>query len=128
MIRTFNNKQGNRDRSCRYCIVHQGKAYTHQEAEEKKLAVFKEIAYQKMGKWSNFTWQVTTNSAKLVVIMSPFNGWTDDLEECITHILEVYDNEKEGVSREEALVAFQFLYPSIFKKIQERAVATTQLI
>ena len=126
MLRQFNDKQGNRDRSCRYCIVHNGKAYTQQEAVEAKLAKFVSLGYNKNGKWSNTDWRVETNSAKLVVIMSPFDGWTDDMALCIDHVLSSYGNSDYGVTREEAELAFSFLYPNKYQKI--KAMDATDLL
>lgn len=126
-VRTFNDKQGNRDRSCRYCIVHNGVAYSRKDAEEMKLAVFRELNYTKNGKWSNSDWEVTTKSATLVVAMSPFNYWPDDLESCLSHIMGYYGQDSI-VTREDALIAFKFLYPDIYERIAGLENNISQLI
>lgn len=128
MIREFNDKMGNRRRPCEYCIVYDGKAYTRSEAEEARLAVFERLNSVRNGIWSYVTWRVTTNSAKLVVIMEPFNGWTDSYEDCIDHVLNSYGNDHHGISREEAVVALGFLYPKLVEKFDRNNQAKEALI
>lgn len=117
----FNDKLGNRGRSCRYRIIYEGKAYAAAEAEEQNLAVFVSLIYEKNGKWSNTTWEVLTKSAILVVCMSPFNGWPDNLELCLDHV--IMDNDHytgKAIEREDALIFFKDVYSgeytSIFSK------------
>ena len=128
MERTFNDKMGHRSRSCRWCIVYNGKAYSPTEAEDSKLAVFQVIASERGGKWSNCTWKVTTRSAKLVIIMSPWDGWSDDINLCVEHVQKCYDNENAGVTEQEALLAFQFLYPNEYQEIQKKSLSIDELI
>lgn len=128
MERIFNDKMGHRSRSCRFCIIHNGKAFTAAEAEEAKLAVFQMLDSERNGKWSNCTWKVTTKSAKLVIIMSPWDGWGYDINLCVEYIQKCYDNSEAGVTEEEALLAFEFLYPQEFETIQKKNLSIEELI
>jgi hypothetical protein len=108
----FNDKRGNRDRKCFFCVVYAGKAYSMKEAENSNLAVFRSLSYEQAGKWSNSTWEVTLNSASLVVFMEPFDGWSDRLQDVISEV-------KESCLRyigyeptdDEATLAFQYCCP-----------------
>lgn len=128
MIREFNDKMGNRRRPCQYCLVYDRKAYTRREAEENKLAVFERLSNIRNGIWSNSDWRVTTNTAKLVVVMSPFDGWTDSYEDCIEHVLDNYSNSSYGVSREDAAIALEFLFPKLVERLTQYAKAKEALL
>ena len=113
----FNDRQGNRDRSCRYCIVHNGEALTRAEAEEKGIARFIELSYEKAGKWSNSSWRVKLkDGAKLVVIMSPFSGWPGEMSGCLDHIRSNYGMDQTPV--ETLKRGFEFLYPKTYREIE----------
>jgi len=128
-VYTFNDKMGNRGRSCRYRILHDGNAYGQQAAEANKLAVFQSLQYEKNGKWSNTDWKVTTNSAKLLVCMAPFRGWSDTLEQCLEHIQDC----SEGYTgyrptEQEALCFLQSAYASVYADATEKEELMEELI
>lgn len=127
-IRIFNDQMGSRGRVCKFCIVYNGKCYGFEEAEKEKLAIIQIIDQESRGKWSNRTYRVTTKSAKLVVIMRPFEGWTEDMKQCVSHILNIYENRKFGVTEEEALLAFQHLYPEVYENIAKKEKEEDELI
>ena len=125
----FNDQQGNRDRPCRFGIVFQEKFYSAEEAETAKLAVFKQLAWKKEGKWSNSDWEVTVSSASLLVCMEPFDDWSEDLEGCMTHVVkECVRYLKHEPSREEALVFFQGAYPRVTARVAAKAAACEELV
>jgi len=125
----FNDKRGNRDRKCFFCVVYEGKAYSAKEAEDAGLAVFRSLSYEKAGKWSNSTWEVTLNSASLIVFMEPFDGWSERMEDAISEI-------KESCLRyigyeptdTEANLAFQFCCPARYATRAEKEQKIANLI
>lgn len=125
----FNDGMGNRDRSCFYGIMLDGKVYSQSEAVEAKLAVFQSLAHEKNGKWSNTTWQVTTKSAKLVACMSPFNGWPETIKGCLDHVVTSNAGYTgETLTEEEARVFFFAKYPKTAARIQALEAAASELV
>jgi hypothetical protein len=125
----FNDKQGNRDRSCQYGFVSSGVFYTSDEAIEKKMATMKQISHEKCGKWSNSTWEVVVNTAVPVVIMRPFDGWAQDMKTCVEHV-QTISEQYTGMelSAENAEIAFKDLYPEKYAWVQEAEEACCKLI
>ena len=125
----FNDKRGNRDRKCFFCVVYEGKAYSMKEAEDAGLAVFRNLRYEQAGKWSNTTWEVTLNSASLVVFREPFDGWSEKIEDVI---LEVKESCQSYIGYEptdvEAILAFQFCCPGRYAARMEKEEKITNLI
>lgn len=128
MIRFFSDKMGSRRRDCEWAVVHEFSAYTQAEAEENRLAVFEKIKTRKAGIWSETEWRVTTNTARLVVMMEPFDGWPEDLDECVSDILDQYHNLENGVLVQDALLAFEKLYPNTYRRLREKDLSKTVLI
>ena len=126
---TFNDKMGTRGRKCHYGVVYAGKAYAKEEAEKLKLAVFRELSYERRGQWSNSTWEVTTKSAKPFVFMQPFEGWVTDLQTCIQEVKKSC-TEYIGVelTDEEAEAAFSSCCPNTYKKCKDNDVFESELI
>ena len=60
--------------------------------------------------------------------MSPWDGWSDDINLCVEHVQKCYDNENAGVTEQEALLAFQFLYPNEYQEIQKKSLSIDELI
>jgi hypothetical protein len=125
----YNNELGNRGRECKTAVIHENIIYTPDGAEKNNLAVFKELDYTKNGKWSNSTYEVTLNSASLIVCMSPFDGFSDDLQDCIEHI----KNSCEGYigyipTTDEALLFLQVKYPKTYARVTEKEKLTSELI
>jgi len=116
----FNDKQGSRDRECVYGIIFDDEFFSRKEAEEKNLAVFKSLKWEKDGKWSNTTWEVVVKSAKLVVCMRPFNGWADDLDECVKHVKESSKSyTDQTITDEEAICFLKGAYPKLYQNLIE---------
>ncbi|MDP2718616.1 MAG: hypothetical protein Q8P44_02100 [Dehalococcoidia bacterium] len=114
----FNDRQGNRDRTCYFGVVFEGKFFPKDEAVKGKLAVFVQLSYQKNGKWSNSTWQVETKSAKLVVGMEPFEGWMGGVKGAIAHLQkQALAAEREPLTDNEALAFFQACWPRTFARL-----------
>ena len=125
----FNDQQGNRDRSCRYGIIHNNQYFTADDAQAQKLAVFKSLGYKKNGKWSNTDWEVTTKSAKLIVCMSPFEGWPESVDLCVKHVIRECKRYVEWEpSEEEALIFFRGCYPKTYAKTLEKEAAIGELV
>jgi len=126
---TFNDEMGTRERKCRFSVIHNSKSYSKEDAENNNLAVFKRIGYNSNGKWSSTTWEVSLNSATLVVCMRPFDGWSDKLSDCLEHIVSTNrDYTKEEINQETALQFFSSVYPNTYKKICEIAELENKLI
>ena len=126
---TFNDKMGTRERECHFGVVHKGQAYDRYDAEEKKLAIFRRLKYEKKGKWSNSDWEVVTRSAKPFVFMRPFEGWPESLplaiqavkESCRSYIgVELTDEEAEA--------AFKLCCPGTYKKLREKDELENELV
>jgi hypothetical protein len=127
---TFNDGMGNRSRSCRHRVLFQGKAYTQSEAVAEKLAVFRELKYTKNGKWSNTDWEVTVGSARLVVCMSPFDGWPQTLAGCLEHVQKScarYLGEENTPTTEESVIFFRATYPDKYNEIAALDAAEGEL-
>jgi hypothetical protein len=125
MIYDFNDKQGNRSRKCCYGISYQGRIYNHSDAEAAKLAVFKSMGHTKAGLWSNTTWEVRTNTAKLIVCMAPFDGWPEDLTACLKHVKKSCNGYlKYEPTDDEALAFFQAKYPRTYETIRNKEEVT----
>jgi hypothetical protein len=103
-------------------------AFSPREAEEKRLAVVEVLKFRKNGIWSNSDLRVTTNTAVVVVMMRPFDGWPEDLDECVSLILDQYHNLENGVLVQDALVAFEYLYPETYARLTEKGRKKTVLI
>jgi len=125
----FNDKRGNRDRKCFFCVIHAGKAYSAKEAEDAGLAVFRSLSYEQAGKWSNSTWEVTVNSASLIVFMEPFDGWSERMEDVISEVkascLRYIGYEPTDA---EAIIAFQFCCPQRYARRMEKEEKIINLI
>jgi len=125
----FNDKRGNRDRKCFFCVVYEGKAYSMKEAEDANLAVFRSLKYEQAGKWSNSTWEVTLNSASLIVFMEPFDGWSDKIEDVILEVKEsCYNYISYEPTDAEAIIAFQHCCPGRYATRMEKYKKIANLI
>jgi hypothetical protein len=93
------------------------------------LAVFRSLRYEQAGKWSNTTWEVSLNSASLVVFREPFDGWSERLEDVILELKESCHNyigyEPTDV---EAILAFQFCCPQQYAARFEKEQKIANLI
>lgn len=125
----FNDQQGNRDRQCRFAIIHDGKLYQKDDAVTNRLATFQALDHEKAGKWSNTTWQVTVNTASLIVCMSPFEGWPGTMELCIKHIQgECKMRIGYTPTAEEAELFFAEIYPERYARVRAAEEAVEELI
>jgi len=112
-----------------YGVVYNGEYFHRHEAEGKRLAVFKSLKYVKDGKWSYNEWEVTTKSAKLVVCMRPFGGWSDSLDECLKHIQDSSkEYTREEISRDDALVFLKGAYPKLWEHLSALEAAEEELL
>jgi hypothetical protein len=125
----FNDIQGDRDRQCEFAIVKDGVFYTPEEAMASKLATFKRLWSNKNGKWSNSQWQVTVNSANLIVCRAPFSPWSDDLATCLNHVADsCQDYIGYYPTTEQCLLFFKNAFPEKFAKILALDKAKEELI
>jgi hypothetical protein len=125
----FNDKRGSRDRKCFYCVIHAGEVFSMKEAEDSNLAVFRSLSYEKNGKWSNSTWEVTLNSASLVVFMEPFDGWSERIHDVV---LELKESCQRYIGYEptdtEAVLAFQYCCPWQYERRMEKQNKLSNLL
>lgn len=125
----FNDRQGSRDRECFFCVVYAGKVYSKEEAEEANLAVFRSLDYERAGKWSNTTWEVSIKSASLIVFREPFNWWSERIEDVI---MELRESCQRYIGYEptdaEAILAFQFCCPERYAARVEKDKKIASLI
>jgi len=128
-IYEFNTKQGNRNRRCKYGLVHDGKVLIMHEAQAAEhLAIFQKIDFRKNGKWSSATYRVTVKEGtSLIICMSPFDGWPEDMEMCLEHVKKSCSDYLGDIPTDaEAMLFFQAAYPTTAVAIaaKEEAVRT----
>lgn len=130
----LNTKQGKRDRDLLACVVFNGEVFrldtTHfntgmedfLHVHEAKVGVVKELKFTRDGKWSNADLRVVlVEGAKLVAFKRPFNGWAEDKQLVLAHVLE--DTKAHGgaldLTKEEAWLALKAVQPKVAAKLQE---------
>ena len=125
----YNNGMLNRMRKKRAGFVLNGGYIPFDEAEEKKVAVIKAIKYKKAGIWSNTTYEIYTKSATFVMGYEPFDGWPEDTQEMIKHIIFInrLDLENE-VTREEAQIFLENEFPKTWARAQEKEKGLEELL
>ena len=110
---TYVGRDEHGGRSYRHCVVFDGKAFSQEEAIEKNIA-----SYEKTEK--KLTYKVSTIGT-FVGMVSPRSGWTNSVGDCIEYILYKFRdgiNSKNGVTKQEAEIAFAFLYPDEYRKLR----------
>lgn len=117
----YNDGMLNRMREKYAGFILNGEYIPFHEAEERKVAVIKVMKYKKAGMWSNTTYEIYTKSATFVMGYQPFDGWAEDPEEMINHIVTInkldLDNE---VTREEAQIFLENEFPNTWKRALEK--------
>ncbi len=133
----FNDGLRNRSRSCKYAILYAGKCFSFSEAQKQNLAIFRSLKWTKNGKWSSTDWEVTTNSAKLIVCVEPFSGWNDNVADCIKYVQSCQDplsglnyvqHEKVEITSEEALIFLKYAFPELMRKLTDLENKEQELI
>ena len=125
----FNDQMGTRERECYYGVLHEGKVYTPNEAEQSKLAVFRALERKKKGKWSFTIWEVTTKSAKAFAFMRPFEGWPQSLPLCLEAVkASVKSYTNEDLTDAEAEAVFSRFCPNTYRSVKDKDLLESQLI
>lgn len=122
----IDDKQGSRDRQVINRVIFNGKVFGLSQAEQMKLCVVEHLGFVKNGKWSFNTWRVTVNSAKLVSIMEPFDGLTEDINTTIDFVISC--NRCDKLTREEAEAFVADTWPELVKKAKVNAARKAELI
>lgn len=125
----YNDGMLNRMREKHAGFIYGGKYIPFDEAEEKNVAVIKVMKYKKAGMWSNTTYEIYTKTATFVMGYQPFDGWAEDPEEMIDHIVLInkmdLDNE---VTREEAQIFLENEFPRSWTRAQEKEKRMEELL
>ena len=125
----YNDGMLNRMREKHAGFVYNGEYIPFHEAEEKKVAVIKQMQYKKAGIWSNTTYEIYTKSATFVMGYQPFDGWAEDPEEMIEHIIFINKMDLENeVTREEAQIFLENEFPNTWKRALEKEKRKDELL
>ena len=99
------------------------------EAEERKAAIIKVMKRKKAGIWSSTTYEIITKSATFVMGYEPFDGWAEDTEEMIDHIISINKLDLENeVTREEARIFLENEFPRTWAIAQEKEKRLEELL
>lgn len=125
----YNDGMLNRMREKHAGFILNGEYIPFHEAEEKKVAVIKQMQYKKAGIWSNTTYEIYTKSATFVMGYQPFDGWAEDPEEMIEHIIFINKMDLENeVTREEAQIFLENEFPNTWKRALEKEKRKDELL
>ena len=117
----YNDGMLNRRREKAAGFVLNGKYIPFHEAEEKKVAVIKQMQYKKAGIWSNTTYEIYTKSATFVMGYEPFDGWPEDTGEMIDHIIFINKLDLDNVvTEEEARLFLENEFPRSWARALEK--------
>lgn len=125
----YNDKMLNRMRKKRAGFILNCEYVPFNEAEKKKVAVIKSLRYEKAGIWSNTTYEIYTKSATFVMGYEPFDGWPEDTESMIRHIIFINKLDLENkVTREEAKLFLENEFPNTWKRALEKEKGLEDLL
>lgn len=126
---TYNNGMLNRRRKKIAGFVLNGEYIPFDEAEERKAAIIKRMKYKKAGIWSSTTYEIITKSATFVMGYEPFDGWAEDTEEMIDHIISINKLDLENeVTREEARIFLENEFPNAWARALEKEKRMEELL
>ena len=125
----YNDGMLNRMRKKRAGFVYNGEYIPFHEAEKRKVAVIKKIKYKKAGIWSSTTYEIFVKSATFVMGYEPFDGWPEDTEEMLKHIIFINKLDLENkVTREEAQIFLENEFPNTWKRALEKEKRKEELL
>lgn len=125
----YNDGMLNRMRKKHAGFVLNGEYIPFFEAEKKKVAVIKEMQHKKAGIWSSTTYEIITKSATFVMGYEPFDGWPEDTEEMLKHIIFINKLDLENkVTREEAKLFLENEFPKTWARAQEKEKGLEELL
>lgn len=125
----YNDGMLNRMRKKSAGFVLNGEYIPFNEAEKKKVAVIKAIKHKKAGIWSSTTYEIYTKSATFVMGYEPFDGWAEDAEEMLKHIIRINKLDIENtVTREEAKIFLENEFPKTWAKVLEKQNKINELL
>lgn len=125
----YNDGMLNRQREKRAGFVLNGEYIPFFEAEEEKVAVIKTLRYKRAGIWSSSTYEIFVKSATFVMGYEPFDGWPEDTEEMIDHIISINKMDLENeVTKEEAILFLENEFPRSWERAQEKEKRMGELL
>ena len=125
----YNDGMLNRMRKKSAGFVLNGEYIPFHEAEKRKVAVIKKIKYKKAGIWSSTTYEIFVKSATFVMGYEPFDGWPEDTEEMLKHIIFINKLDLENkVTREEAQIFLENEFPNTWKRALEKEKGLEELL
>jgi len=124
----YNDGMLNRRRKKFAGFVLNGEYIPFNEAEKRNIAVIKIIGRKSAGIWSSTTYEIITKSATFVMGYEPFDGWPEDTEEMIKHIIRVNKLDIENkVTREEAKIFLENEFPKTWARALEKEKVLDEL-
>ena len=125
----YNDGMLNRMRKKRAGFVLNGEYIPFNEAEKRRVAIIKALRYKKAGIWSSTTYEIITKSATFVMGYEPFNGWPEDAEEMLKHIVLINKLDLENeVTREEAKIFLENEFPKTWARALEKEKGLEELL
>ena len=125
----YNDGMLNRLRKKSAGFVLNGEYIPFNEAEKRKVAIIKKLKYKKAGIWSSTTYEIITKSATFVMGYEPFDGWAEDTEKMIDHIIFINRLDLDNmVNREEAILFLENEFPKTWKKALEKEKGLEELL
>lgn len=125
----YNDGMLNRMRKKFAGFVLNGEYIPFEEAEERKVAIIKAMQYKKAGIWSSTTYEIFVKSATFVMGYEPFDGWAEDTEEMLKHIIRVNKLDIENkVTHEEAKIFLENEFPKTWARAQEKEKGLEELL
>lgn len=117
----YNDGMLNRRRKKFAGFILNGEYIPFDEAEERRVAIIKALRYKKAGIWSSTTYEIITKSATFVMGYEPFDGWAEDTEEMLKHIIRINKLDLENkVTREEAKIFLENEFPKTWARALEK--------
>lgn len=125
----YNNGMLNRRRKKYAGFVLNGEYIPFHEAEKRKIAIIKNMGFNRAGIWSSTTYEIITKSAKFIMGYRPFDGWPEDTEKMIEHIILINELDLDNeVTREEARLFLENEFYISWQKALEKEKGLEELL
>lgn len=125
----YNDGMLNRRRKKRAGFVLNGEYIPFCEAEQRKVAVIKNLGFKRAGIWSSTTYEILTKSAKFIMGYRPFDGWPEDTEAMIEHVILINELDLDNeVTKEEARLFLENEFYISWNKALEKEAGLEKLL
>lgn len=124
----YNDGMLERRRTKRAGFILNGEYIPFNKAEEKNIAVIKQVGYKKAGIWSRTDYEITTNSATFVMGHHPFNWFSEDKQEMIDFIVKINKDINNEITEEEARTFLENEFPEEWAKALSKEEKVKELL